>query len=311
MAPNKAKRVRSFGKYQGLGNDFLIIDLREPDSGPSPELSDTSGFFVARKLCDRRLGVGGDGVLSLSAPKTPGAIATMRVLNADGSEAEMCGNGLRCVAKYLLELNPESGASDAETHELTVDTGAGPLLCRGHGKNGIIDAVTVSMGKPHLLRSEIPMTGEGSEQCLQVLYTLCGRDLQISCVSMGNPHAIAFVPEKEAELFALAKTLGPQLETHRDFPKRTNAEFAHMQARDRIELVVWERGVGITRACGTGACAAAVAACLAGLSDCNSAIQVALPGGSLQITVAGDYSQVLMRGPAEHVFSGSVDLAAL
>jgi diaminopimelate epimerase len=223
----------------------------------------------------------------------------------------MCGNGLRCVAKYLLELANEPGSSEAGTQEITVDTGAGPLLCQGHGRNGKIDAVTVSMGKPHLLRSEIPMRGEGAARCLQAAYTLDGRSLEISGVSMGNPHAIAFVPEFGAELLRLATNLGPLLETHDDFPKRTNAEFAHLHAPDRIELVVWERGVGITQACGTGACATAVAACLAGLSECDSEIQVELPGGTLLITVAADYSQVLMRGPAEHVFSGSVDLSAL
>jgi diaminopimelate epimerase len=234
----------------------------------------------------------------------------MRVLNADGSEAEMCGNGLRCVAKYLLEQGAATGAQD-RTQTLTVDTGAGPLLCRGHGTLECIEAVTVSMGEPHLLRSEIPMTGEAAARCLQAAYTLGERDLEISAVSMGNPHAIAFVPEAGEALLELATRLGPSLETHRDFPQRTNAEFAHMHARDRIELVVWERGVGITQACGTGACATAVAACLAGLSDCDSEIRVDLPGGTLRITVNADYSQVLMRGPAEYVFSGSVDLAAL
>jgi diaminopimelate epimerase len=304
-------KPRAFGKYQGLGNDFLIIDLREPSEGLSPEAADGSGFYLARKLCDRRRGVGGDGVLTLGAPTSPGAVASMRVLNADGSEAEMCGNGLRCVAKYLFESGPARIAVDATPDELTVDTGAGPLLCLGHWSEGVVESVTVSMGKAHLLRGEISMTGDGGERCLEQSYTLQGRSLDVSAVSMGNPHAICFVPEKGPALMDLATQLGPELETHVDFPKRTNAEFAHVHARDSIELVVWERGVGITQACGTGACATAVAACLAGLSDCDTEIDVALPGGSLSIRVADDYSQVWMRGPAEKVYTGSVDLATL
>lgn len=310
MAQSNSK-PRAFGKYQGLGNDFLIIDLREPSEGLSPEAADESGFYLARKLCDRRRGVGGDGVLTLGPPTSADAVASMRVLNADGSEAEMCGNGLRCVAKYLFESGPAQIAMDAPPRELIVDTGAGPLLCQGHWNAGVVESVTVGMGKAHLLRSEIPMAGKGDERCLEQSYTLQKRSLDVSAVSMGNPHAICFVPEEGPALMELAKRLGPDLETHDDFPKRTNAEFAHMHARDNIELVVWERGVGITQACGTGACATAVAACLAGLSDCDTEIEVALPGGSLSIRVAEDYSQVWMRGPADKVYTGSVDLAAL
>jgi diaminopimelate epimerase len=235
----------------------------------------------------------------------------MRVLNADGSEAEMCGNGLRCVAKYLLELAAAQSGTGSAPADVSVDTGAGTLRCQGHWQGGLLESVTVSMGQAHLWRSEIPMLGAADERCLEQPYRLQGRSLQISAVSMGNPHAVTFVPETGPALMDLAVQLGPALETHADFPKRTNAEFAHVHARDAIELVVWERGVGITQACGTGACATAVAACLAGLSDCEAPIAVRLPGGTLTITVAADYSQVWMRGPAEHVYSGSVDLATL
>ena len=310
MAQSSSK-PRAFSKYQGLGNDFLIIDLRDSDEGPSPDASDDSGFFRARKLCDRRLGVGGDGVLTLTAPTSPGAVATMRVLNADGSEAEMCGNGLRCVAKHLLLLEKAANTGAADTSAITVDTGAGPLLCQAHWEGKLLTSVTVSMGSPKLSRGKIPMLGPADDRCLEEEYSIAGRTLKLSAVSMGNPHAIAFVPEAGAALMKLAENLGPALETHDDFPMRTNAEFAHVHSRDAIELVVWERGVGITQACGTGACATAVAACLAGMSDCERDITVTLPGGALSIRVASDYSQVLMRGPAEHVFDGSLDLDAL
>lgn len=296
----------AFAKYQGLGNDFLIVDLREPIDGPCPEACDESGFVLARKLCDRRLGIGGDGVLTLRAAKSPQALASMRVLNADGSEAEMCGNGLRCVAKFLLEGDSEPGAT-----AVTIDTGAGPLLCQATWRGDSIESITVHMGRPRLLRQEIPMAGEADQRCLEEPYTIGGRELQVSAVSMGNPHAIGFVPESGGALLHLAKSLGPSIEPHADFPQRTNAEFAHVHSRKAIELVVWERGCGITQACGTGACATAVAACLAGHCDLDTEIAVTLPGGTLVISVAEDYSQVLMRGPAVHVYDGSVDLASL
>lgn len=244
-------------------------------------------------------------MLTLKAATTAGASASMRVLNADGSEAEMCGNGLRCVARYLIE---ESAAAGNTLNEVTVDTGAGALLCQAHRESGMLASISVSMGPPMLLRQEIPMSGTGDARCLEENYTLAGRSVALSAVSMGNPHAVVFVPETGAPLLELARSLGPELETHKDFPMRTNAEFAHVHSRDSLELVVWERGVGITQACGTGACATAVAACLAGKSDCDSDIAVTLPGGTLSIRVASDYSQVVMRGPAEHVFDGSVDL---
>jgi diaminopimelate epimerase len=294
-----------FAKYQGLGNDFLIVDLREVTGGLTPEASDESGFYLARKLCDRRLGVGGDGVLTLGPPANTESAATMRVLNADGSEAEMCGNGLRCVASYLLEQD----ASRPEA--ITIDTGAGALRCEASWNPEGVEQVTVGMGRPRLTRAEIPMLPADEERCLESPYTLEDRQLHISAVSMGNPHAVSFVPEEGEELMHLAMTLGPLIEKHSDFPQRTNAEFAKLHSRSKIDLVVWERGVGITQACGTGACATVVAACLAGHCDTEDEVAVALPGGTLHITVAGDYSQVWMRGPARRVFSGSVDLEEL
>jgi len=290
-----------FSKYHGLGNDFVVVDLRgaQPvDGEPWPEDPD-----VVRALCARQFGVGADGVLPILPPVTDGAHARMRVLNADGGEAEMCGNGLRCVAKYLYERDPK-----LRHDPLRIDTGAGLLSCAMTVDGDTVASVTVDMGRPRLQRAEIPMTGPAGERCLAVPLALDGRTLAITAVSMGNPHAIAFVDETGPALRALAERHGPAVEHHAWFPQRTNAEFAHVVGPTEIELVVWERGCGITLACGTGACATAVAACLAGHSQPGKEIEVKLLGGSLAITVAEDYGTVFMRGPATHVFDADADL---
>jgi diaminopimelate epimerase len=285
-----------FAKYHGLGNDFLVVDLRGGDEATARSAQDPA---VVERLCARHTGVGGDGVLALLPPVTPGAHARMRVLNADGSEAEMCGNGVRCVVKYLHERDPA-----LRLPELTIDTGAGPLTCAVTPGDGNADTVTVDMGRPRLARAEIPMTGPATERCTGVPLAVEGRSLSITAVSMGNPHAVAFVSETGPALRALAEAVGPTIERHPWFPNRTNVELARIDGPDHIELVVWERGCGITLACGTGACATAVAACLAGHASPGREIRVSLPGGDLAITVAPDYSTVHMRGPARHVFDG-------
>lgn len=300
-----ASSLLSFSKYHGLGNDFLVADLRASCPTPSPEDQDRDGYHVARALCDRRFGVGGDGVLSVTAPSSASANATMRVLNADGSEAEMCGNGIRCVAKFLLEQDPTKPKS------IVIDTGAGPLRCVAQWIDGQIENVSVEMGAPRLLRGEIPMTGPHAKRCLGEALALDTGSFDIWAVSMGNPHAITFRDESGATLRALAESTGPSIENHRTFPNRTNAEFAHLRSRNDIELVVWERGCGITLACGTGACATVVAACLAGHCSPNTDVNVQLLGGPLTIRVEEDYSNVTMSGPARHVFDATVDLAPL
>jgi diaminopimelate epimerase len=290
-----------FAKYHGLGNDFLIVDLRAGAPTPSPE-----DAHAAERLCDRHRGVGGDGVLALLPPISPGAHARMRVLNADGGEAEMCGNGLRCVVKYLHERDPSLALP-----ALTIDTGAGPLTCAVEPAHGRAETVTVDMGRPRLTRAEIPMLPATAERCIAQPFTVDGVTLDLTAVSMGNPHAIAFVPQAGAALRALAERLGPPLEVHPAFPRKTNVELARLAAPDHIELVVWERGCGITQACGTGACATVVAACLGGHTTPGREIRVTLLGGDLFITVAPDYSTVHMRGPALHVYDADIDLAAL
>ena len=290
-----------FTKLHGLGNDFLVVDVRTLDPRAAAAVQDPA---VVRWLCDRQFGVGGDGVLAVRAARTAGATAEMRVLNADGSEAEMCGNGLRCVVKHLWDHAPGSG------DRLVVDTGAGPLACGVQIQDGKVDTVTVDMGRPRLTRGEIPMTGPAGERCIEQPLAIPGdlvAERRITAVSMGNPHAIVFVDSAD-EARRLAETVGPALERHAAFPRKTNAEWAFVASRREIDLVVWERGCGITLACGTGACATAVAACLTGRADVGTEITVRLPGGPLAITVAPDYATVYMRGPARVVFEAEIDL---
>jgi diaminopimelate epimerase len=287
-----------FAKVQGLGNDFLVVDLRpgKPaalSTGPSPQ-----DPAVVRELCDRRFGVGGDGVLAI-LPSTV-ADARMRVLNADGSEAEMCGNGIRCVAKVLYETDPT-----LRRPNIKIETGAGVLSCALDVKDGVVDAVAVDMGRPQLARELIPLAPGGPDRALRETIAARDRSFNFTGVSMGNPHAVIFVDEPDADLRALAMTYGPALETAERFPKRTNVEFARVRGVE-IDLVVWERGSGLTLACGTGACATVVAAGLEERLAPGVETPVHLPGGTLRITVAKDYSGVLMRGPARTVFHGTV-----
>jgi diaminopimelate epimerase len=288
----------AFGKYHGCGNDFLVVDLRAIDDARASAIQDAP---VVRALCDRNFGVGGDGVLAILPPITAGADARMRVLNADGSEAEMCGNGIRCVVR---ELHDRGGVNKPS---MLVDTGAGPLRCDYDTRKHL---VTVDMGRPRLTRGEIPMTGAPDERALEVPLAIAGESLAFTAVSMGNPHAVAFVDAHWDALRPLAEKVGPSVEHHAWFPRRTNVEFAHaLGGGSRFDLVVWERGVGITLACGTGACATIVAACLTGRATPGHEAAVRLLGGELMITVAADYGTVHMRGPAAHVYDGAIDLA--
>jgi diaminopimelate epimerase len=286
-----------FGKYHGLGNDFLVVDLREARGDEAAAAQDPK---VVQALCDRQFGVGGDGVLAI-LPAT-GADARMRVLNSDGSEAEMCGNGIRCVAKYLHDRG------GVRTPSIAIDTGAGRLICDVHATGGTAETVTVQMGAPRLLRGEIPMTGPATERCIEQPLDVTGRP--VTAVSMGNPHAITFVGSGD-EARTLAHTIGPEVEHHAWFPRRTNAEFAHVAGRREITLWVWERGCGITLACGTGACATTVAAVVTGRCDEGEDVRVHLPGGDLIITVARGLTGVAMRGPAQFVFDGELDPRAV
>lgn len=273
-----------FFKYHGLGNDFVIIDRRS--GGRDVDAAESEA------LCDRRRGIGADGVLSMLPASTPGAVATMVVHNADGSVAEMCGNGLRCAAKYLADLRGDRPAS------LDVDTGAGTLRCQlSYDPTGVRE-VEISMGPARLVAPNLPSAKAGRpfvRAAVEGHPSLLG-----TAVSMGNPHLVLFdTPASEAT------RLGPVLERSAGFPDRTNVEFARV-AGDEIFVVVWERGSGLTQACGTGACATVAAAAVEGRLGAGRWTRVHLPGGALEIHVAEDLSDVRLRGPATFVFEGTL-----
>ncbi len=272
--------MQPFSKYQGLGNDFVVIDCRATGSDVDADFS--------RRVCDRHFGVGADGVLTI-LPE-PGTAGRMVVHNADGSVAEMCGNGLRCVVKHLAELGSD------RPQVLDVATGAGVLRCEiDWGIHGV-ERVTVAMGPAHLQAPILPFVPGTPGFVLQPIEGHKG-----TAVSLGNPHLVLLdVPPSEAG------RLGPGLEVHPLFPQRTNVEFVQPRAEGGFEVTVWERGVGLTLACGTGACAVVVAAALDGRCPFGVWVPVQLPGGLLEIKVARDLSQVWLKGPVAFVFAGQV-----
>jgi diaminopimelate epimerase len=266
---------RPFAKYEGLGNDFVVLGAAD-----ERELSSELGAFAAR-LCDRRRGIGADGVLLILPPRDTACDARMKVVNADGSVPEMCGNGLRCVALHVAR------ARRMQHGELLFDTDAGPRACTIDDTDGR-GMVTVDMGIVRAAgKRELDVGGERVEAWL---------------ADAGNPHAIVFGEASRAR----AEAIGPTIERHPSFPRGTNVEAARVDAAAAaIELVVWERGVGITLACGTGACATVAVACARGLLPYGRRTTVNLPGGALEITIAED-GRCTMRGPARHVFAGQL-----
>jgi diaminopimelate epimerase len=288
-----------FRKYHGLGNDFVVLEgIVRPL--PLERLTDPA---TAAAICARHTGVGADGLLLVLPPLTGAALARMRVINADGSEPEMCGNGIRCVAKALHDHVEGFGA----TGRIVIDTGAGALPCDlTLGHDGRVESVRVDMGQPSLERKDLPMTGTG--RCVES--PLEGVDaLRWTAVSMGNPHIVTFVEDPAEDLERLARTLGPQLEHDPAFPNRTNVEFVWLDD-SRAEAWIWERGCGITQACGTGACAVGVAAVASERHQAGAVLPVHLPGGTLSIEVEPELQRVWMDGPAVEVFEGELDLDA-
>jgi diaminopimelate epimerase len=273
-----------FTKYQGLGNDFILVDNRD---STTPKVTPEQAIA----LCDRHFGIGGDGVI-FALPGQDGTDYTMRIFNSDGSEPEMCGNGIRCMARFIADLE---GANAKESY--TIHTLAGLIV----PKLTADGQVTVDMGKPRLAASEIPTTLAGTDgQSIDQPLTVAGQTWQVTNVSMGNPHCITFVDDVAA--IDLEK-IGPQFEHNAAFPQRTNTEFIQVVRPDYLKMRVWERGAGITLACGTGACAALVAAVLNGKSDRTATIE--LPGGPLLIEWAAN-DRIFMTGPATLAFTGSV-----
>ncbi len=277
-----------FSKYQGLGNDFLLFDgrdLSEPDQafGLTPE--------IVQRLCDRRFGVGGDGVI-LALPPREGGELRMRIFNADGSEPEMCGNGIRCLARFLADSD-----GDEVGRQWQVETLAGRIVPELSGDGGIL----VDMGPPFLAPAAIPTTLDvGSAGLPQGELEVDGTVFRVAAAGMGNPHVV--IPVEAVDAIDLER-FGAALEVHPAFPARTNVHFVQVLAPDHLRMRVWERGAGPTLACGTGACATLVACHRLGL--CAAQARLDLPGGPLWISWAGEEgSSVLMRGPAEVVFEG-------
>jgi diaminopimelate epimerase len=259
----------AFTKYEGLGNDFIVIDAAD-ERAIDP--------VRARALCDRHFGIGADGILFVLPPSSAGARAKMVVVNADGTRPEMCGNGIRCVALHL------AGRDRAEAISYVVDTDAGPLLTEVEVSGDHAD-VRVAMGNGRAF---------GEHRA-----TVAGREVVFLRVSMGNPHAVAFDVDADA---GTIDGFSPRLSA--DFEGGTNVEFARTTGPNAYDLVVWERGVGRTLACGTGAAATAVAAVITGRADPAQPIFVRLPGGPLELRVDRETLEVRLRGPARRVFSG-------
>ena len=280
--------VIEFSKYQGLGNDFILIDNRHT---AKPIITPEQAIAI----CDRHFGIGGDGVI-FALPGKADTDYTMRIYNSDGSEPEMCGNGIRCLAKFIADLEGNTEVNKS----YKIDTLAG-LIVPKLEENG---DVTVDMGEPELTASKIPTTLTGVEgKVIAQPLKVAERTWLVTTVSMGNPHCITFVEDTEA--IALEQ-IGPLFEHHPVFPQRTNTEFIEVVKPDYVKMRVWERGAGITLACGTGACASVVAGVLN--HQCDRSSTVELPGGCLQINWSAADNRVYMTGPATKVFQGQYPL---
>ncbi len=275
-----------FTKMHGAGNDYIYVNcLQNPLSG---------GAELAKRLSHRNFGIGGDGLVLIEPSER--AHAFMRMYNADGSEGSMCGNAVRCVAKYLCDRGYVSG------DEVEVETRSGIKRISVHrGKDGKVNGATVDMGAPELLPEKIPVRLSG-DSIIDREVEVGGSTYRITCVSMGNPHCVVFTDDPER--IELEK-IGPLFENHSIFPGRVNTEFVAVTGKNSLSMRVWERGSGETLACGTGACAAAVAAVLTGRCSGGSDIEVTLRGGKLIINVG---ATVLMTGGAVEVYQGETEL---
>ena len=272
-----------FTKMQGIGNDYVYVNcLQETIENPSE---------LAKKISDRHYGVGSDGLIMINPSDK--ADFEMEMYNADGSRGEMCGNGIRCVAKYVYDY----GLTDKTS--ISVETLAGIKYLDLTVEDGKVVLVKVDMGKPMLRPEEVPVVSE-KEEVIDEPITVDGQEYRMTCVSMGNPHAVVFI-DQDVKEFPL-ETVGVKFENHERFPKRVNTEFVNVLDRHTAQMRVWERGSGETLACGTGACAVAVACALNGLTE--DEVTVKLLGGDLQIKWDREKNTGYMTGPAEVVFDG-------
>lgn len=276
-----------FTKMQGAGNDYIYVNCLEEEILHPEE--------VSKFISDRHFGIGGDGLILIKPSKR--ADFEMAMYNADGSRGEMCGNGIRCVAKYVFDY----GLTDKQ--QISVDTLAGIKYLDLAVENGKVSRVKVDMGAPCLTAAQIPVTAD-AEQVIHAPIEVEGKTYDMTAVSMGNPHCVIFLEEDVRKLNLEA--IGPSFENHPRFPKRINTEFVNVLDDSTLRMRVWERGSGETLACGTGACAVAVAAVLNGKA--KNEVTVQLIGGELQIAWAGGDAPVYMTGPAVKVFDGEIEL---
>ncbi len=282
----------TFSKWQGCGNDFVLVNCFKEI--PDFLNSDEKISELSKRVCDRHYGIGGDGlILILPSEK---ADLKMRIFNTDGSEAEMCGNGIRCFAKcaYVEGL--------VAKEEFTVETGAGILSPKLLSDDGKITNIRVDMGCPELNAPNIPIEGYGDGQVVSQPITVLNQEYTFTGVSMGNPHCVVFVDNINA---LPIESVGPVFETHEAFPRKINTEFVQVVDKEHLRMRVWERGASVTLACGTGACATLTAAVLNGFSDRKAEIQ--LDGGILTVEWA-DNNHLFMTGPAECVFKGQYEI---
>lgn len=278
-----------FTKMHGLGNDYVYVNCFEEKIDNPPA--------VARFVSDRHFGIGSDGLIMINPSKT--ADFEMEMYNADGSRGEMCGNGIRCVAKYVYDY----GLTDKT--QISVETLGGIKYLDLTVEDGKVSLVKVDMGKPELEADLIPIISE-REQVIDEPIEVDGKEYHMTGVSMGNPHAVIYVDDvKGLDL----EKIGPKFENHERFPKRINTEFVHCIDRQTVEMRVWERGSGETLACGTGACAVAVSSILNNLTDTQ--VTIKLLGGDLQIEWDREKDRVFMTGPATVVFDGVIDITEI
>jgi diaminopimelate epimerase len=275
-----------FTKMQGCGNDYIYVDCTKTLIENIPE--------TARKVSDRHFGIGSDGLILIRPSEK--ADFMMDIYNNDGSRAKMCGNGIRCVAKFVYDKGL------TKKRKLKIETLAGIKELDLTIENGEVSYVTVNMGSPIMKAREIPVITDREEMIAEPI-EIAGNTYEITCLSMGNPHGVVFVEDTDT---IPMETLGPLFENHKIFPDRVNTEFVQVVDRNRIKMRVWERGSGETLACGTGACASVMACILNGLTDHQ--VTVSLLGGDLEITYDEEANLVYMKGPAVKVFDGEINL---
>lgn len=281
-----------FTKMHGCGNDYVYVN------GFCEKIAEDKKPMLVKRLSDRHFGIGGDGVIFINKGKN--AEFEMEMYNADGSRAQMCGNGIRCVAKYVYDY----GLTDKT--DITIESfGSVKQLSLTIGEDEKVESVCVNMGAPVLKAADIPVISD-KEQVVDEKITVKGKAYKMTCVSMGNPHAVVFVNDVDDMRSFDLESVGPYFERHECFPERTNTEFVRIIDKNNVQMRVWERGTGETLACGTGCCAAAVACVLNGLTD--TCVNVHVPGGMIICEWDRENNLVYMTGPAVTVFDGEVEI---